>query len=71
VGHGDAVEVRAECPERALIGLAPRLKGITGGAGTMHARRLELRRLPDALVSDAIAASPFPSGSRPKSRRTG
>ena len=56
---GREARVVADCPQRELRSFAPRLQAITAGRGRFMSRHSHYDALPQPLVKEAVAASPF------------
>jgi elongation factor G len=57
--EGDEATVSADCPYRELRTFAGRLQRMTAGRGRFEAEPDHYEPLPDSLVSEAIAESPY------------
>lgn len=56
---GDETSILAECPDRELGALAVSLRASTRGQGWFRRRVGHYRPVPDALISEVVASSPY------------
>jgi len=59
---GEETSILAECPDRELGALAVRLRAVTKGQGWFRRRMGHYRPVPQAMLSEVVAASPYREG---------